>query len=90
MQFIRNYLPSLQTRLSILGCQKQTTYGWLELIVDPQLPRALWPVGRIVQVFPGKDNRVRSAEIKVKDRTYLRPVTKIICLPPMPELHSNN
>lgn len=55
------------------------------MIVDQQLPRALWPVGRITQVYPGQDNRVRSAEIKVKDRTYLRPVTKIISLPPLPE-----
>ncbi len=89
MHFIRNYLPSLQTRQKWMSETDNLLIGKTVMIVDPQLPRAVWPVGRIVQVFPGKDNRVRSAEIKVKDRTYLRPVTKIICLPPMPEWHSN-
>lgn len=84
-QFIRNYLPSLQTRQKWMLEKDNLRVGETVMIVDHQLPRALWPVGSIVQVFPGKDNRVRSAEIKVKDRTYLRPVTKIISLPPLPE-----
>ncbi|XP_042607435.1 uncharacterized protein LOC109111620 [Cyprinus carpio] len=84
-QFICNYLPSLQTRQKWMSETDNLRIGETVMIVDPQLPRALRPVGRIVQVFPGKDNRVRSAEIKVKDRTYLRPVTKIICLPPVTE-----
>ncbi|KAL0195042.1 hypothetical protein M9458_008614, partial [Cirrhinus mrigala] len=83
-QFIRNYLPSLQTRQKWMSETDNLQIGETVMIVDQQLPRALWPIGRIVQVFPGKDNRVRSAEIKVKDRTYLRPVTKIISLPPLP------
>ncbi len=53
------------------------------MIVDQQLPRALWPVGKIVQVFPGTDKRIRSAEIQVKDKTYIRPVAKMVCLPPL-------
>ncbi|XP_067233763.1 uncharacterized protein [Chanodichthys erythropterus] len=84
-RFICNYLPSLQTRQKWMSEKDNLRVGETVMIVDQQLPRALWPVGRIVQVFPGKDNRVRSAEIKVKDRTYLRPVTKIISLPPLPE-----
>lgn len=55
------------------------------MIVDNQLPRALWPVGKVIQVFPGADNRVRSAEVLVKDRTYTRPVARLISLPSLPE-----
>lgn len=36
------------------------------MIVDPQLPWALWPVGKITEVFPGVDSRVRSATVEVK------------------------
>ncbi|XP_073718037.1 uncharacterized protein [Misgurnus anguillicaudatus] len=85
MQFIRNYLPSLQTRQKWMSEKDNLQVGETVMIVDQQLPRALWPVGKITQVYPGKDNRVRSAEIKVKDRTYIRPATKIISLPPLPE-----
>ncbi|XP_067274307.1 uncharacterized protein [Pseudorasbora parva] len=84
-QFICNYLPSLQTRQKWMSEKENLQVGETVMIVDQQLPRALWPVGRITQVYPGKDNRVRSAEIKVKDRTYLRPAIKIISLPPLPE-----
>ena len=59
--------------------------GNIVMIVDNQLPRALWPVGKVIQVFPGADSRVRSAEVLVKDRTYTRPVARLISLPSLPE-----
>ncbi len=55
------------------------------MIVDPQLPRALWPVGKISQVFPGADGRVRAANVEVKGRTYTRIVARLILLPALPE-----
>lgn len=51
------------------------------MIVDPQLPRALSPVGQVVSVLPGADGRVRTAQIKVNDRQYMRPVARLIQLP---------
>ncbi len=36
-------------------------------------------------VIPGTDGKVRAAEIRVKDRTYIRPVVRLIKLPPLPE-----
>lgn len=83
--FIRHYLPNLQIRQKWKTEEADLQVGDTVMIVDQQLPRALWPVGRIVQVFPGLDKRVRSVEVEVKDRTYTRPVTKIICLPPLPD-----
>ncbi len=67
--FIPYYLPNLQIRQKwrTEGTDLQT--GDTVMIVDQQLPRALWPVGKIVQVFPGTDKRIRSAEIQVKDKT---------------------
>lgn len=46
------------------------------MIVDPQLPRALWPVCRIISIMPGTDGQV-----KVRDRQYMRPVAQLIQLP---------
>ncbi|KAJ8409961.1 hypothetical protein AAFF_G00210020 [Aldrovandia affinis] len=84
--FIKHYLPGLQ------ACQKWRTeaaadlqVGDIVMIIDNQLPRALWPVGKVTQVFPGADNRVRSAEVLVKDRTYTWPVARLISLPALPE-----
>ncbi len=78
-------LPNLQIRQKWKTEEANLQIGDTVMIVDQQLPRSLWPVGRIVQVFPGSDRRVRSAEIQIKDKTYTRPVTKIVCLPPLPD-----
>lgn len=39
----------------------------MALIVDPQLPQALWPQGRVVEA----GGHVRTATVEVKDQTYV-------------------
>ncbi|XP_065118880.2 uncharacterized protein [Paramisgurnus dabryanus] len=81
--FIRHYLPNLQIRQKWKTGGPDLQIGDTVMIIDQQLPRALWPVGKVVQVHPGTDKRIRSAEIQVKDKTYTRPVAKLVCLPPL-------
>lgn len=52
------------------------------------LPRNMWPLGRILQVFPGKDSYVRSARVKMQNSILVSPVTKL-CLLEMANLDSN-
>ncbi|XP_058508983.1 uncharacterized protein LOC131475122 [Solea solea] len=80
-RFISHYLPSLQERQKWLKDGKQLEPNQVVLIVDPQLPRALWPVGKVTATYPGADGRIRTAAIKVKDRTYVRPVARLVQLP---------
>ncbi|XP_061915788.1 uncharacterized protein LOC133658143 [Entelurus aequoreus] len=81
--FIQHYLPGLQERNKWRNDGKTLLAGQVVLIVDPQLPRGSWPVGRITQTHPGADGRVRTARVQVKNRTYLRPVARLIMLPPL-------
>ncbi|KAK7880057.1 hypothetical protein WMY93_033275 [Mugilogobius chulae] len=83
-QFLRHYLPTLQTRSKWQRDTSPIQVDTVVMIVDPQLPRASWPVGQISKVFPGADGLIRSAEVKVKDRTYVRPVSRLIRLPAVP------
>ena len=39
-----------------------------------------WPMARIVDVFPGKDGRVRVVTVKTKAGIYKRPITKLVLL----------
>lgn len=55
------------------------------MIIDSQLPKALWPVGRVTKVIPSDDGQIRTAEVNIKGSTYTRPVAKLIPLPKMPE-----
>ncbi|CAI5670381.1 unnamed protein product [Oreochromis niloticus] len=84
IHFIRNYLPSLQLRHKWQQERDELTVGTTVLIVDQQLPRALWPVGKVIQVIPGADGWVRTVQIQVGDKTYTRPVARLIRLPALP------
>lgn len=83
--FLRQYLPQLQSRQRWQRPNDDLTLGAVVMIVDPQLPRAHWPVGRVEKLIPSKDGCIRSAEVKVNDRTYWRPMSRLIKLPAIPE-----
>ena len=44
---------------------------------DDSLKKNQWPLARITKVLPGKDNVVRTVEVRTKNATYTRPVTKL-------------
>ncbi|XP_052445918.1 uncharacterized protein LOC127987587 [Carassius gibelio] len=79
--FIKYYLPSLQVRQKWKSEKRNLQIGDIVMIVDSQLPRALWPVGKITEVHPGADDRVSSATVQVEKRMYTRPVPRLVKLP---------
>jgi len=70
--------------------------GDLVLLQDVNLPRNNWPLGRIVKVYSGSRNVVRSADVlisklsnNVKDfstKVVHRPIVKLILLKSSDEL----
>ncbi|CAL9702223.1 unnamed protein product [Knipowitschia caucasica] len=84
-RFIQNYLPGLQLRQKWRNVTDNVAVGRVVMIVDRNLPRGLWPIGTITKVFPGADGVVRAAEVRVKDTDYIRPVTKLVELPEVPD-----
>lgn len=84
-QFTRKYLPGLQPRQKWRTATPDLAVGAVVMVLDPQLPRALWPVGRIVRIIPSDDGKVRAAEVDIKGNLYTRPVAKLIELPEMPD-----
>ncbi|XP_072569309.1 uncharacterized protein [Paramormyrops kingsleyae] len=83
--FVRNYLPSLQTRGKWRISTPNITVGSVVMMVDPQLPRSLWQIGKVVKVFPGPDHCVRTAAVQINDRIYTRPIVRLIVLPELPD-----
>ncbi|XP_070410955.1 uncharacterized protein [Nothobranchius furzeri] len=79
--FIRYHLPNLQKRHKWHKNTENLAAGQVVMVVDSQLPRAQWPIGRIVKTCPGSDGRVRAAEVRIKGQTYLRPVVCLVRLP---------
>ncbi|KAK7882057.1 hypothetical protein WMY93_028231 [Mugilogobius chulae] len=79
--FIRRHLPDLQKRSKRHSDTDNLTIGQVVMVVDSQLPRAQWPIGRVVKICPGSDGRVRAAEVRINGQTYLRPVVRLVRLP---------
>lgn len=59
------------------------------MVVDPQLPRASWPVGKVSKVLPGADGNIRAAEVQIEGKTYVRPFARLIKLPGIPDENIN-
>ena len=51
-------------------------------VTDENAVRGSWTMGRIVDVFPGADRKVRNVNVKTAKGVYSRPVTKIAVIYP--------
>lgn len=78
--FIKHYLPTMQTRQKWKMDQPNLTINTVVMVVDPLLPRASWPVGTVTKLCPSSDGRVRVVEVKIKGKTYVRPVNRLVVL----------
>ena len=77
---VLEYVPTLQQRHKWLLNKRNLAVNDLVLVVDKTVPRSRWLLGRVTKVFPGEDSRVRTAEVKTKDSSLTRPVTKLCLL----------
>uniref|UniRef100_A0A1B0C9K2 Uncharacterized protein n=1 Tax=Lutzomyia longipalpis TaxID=7200 RepID=A0A1B0C9K2_LUTLO len=79
-RWTREYLPELARRSKWNEKQQPIQIGDVVLISDEREARGHWPLGRIVDVMPGADGRVRTVEVQTSKGTYRRPVAKIVPL----------
>ncbi|XP_038050892.1 uncharacterized protein LOC119724042 [Patiria miniata] len=77
-RWIREYLPTLQQRGKWNEPVRNIEVGDIVLIVEDQ-PRNQWSLGRVVEIYAGEDKLVRSAKIKTRSTTLVRPIHKL-CL----------
>ena len=80
-RWTKEYLPSLQKRMKWSESRRNVDAGDLVLVVEDSTPRCSWPLGRVLEIYPNKDDGlVRVAQVKTKWGTFLRPVTKLCVL----------
>ena len=56
------------------------TEGDIVLLVDSDVPRGQWKMGRVLKVIPSRDGLVRKVVVKTSTSTYLRPVHKLVLI----------
>ena len=79
-RWLKEYLPLLQPRGKWRKAIPNLKPNALVLMVDDSQPRSRWNVGRVLEVFPGRDGLVRTARVKNKDGIYVRPIQKLCIL----------
>jgi len=80
-RWIKEYLPSLQTRQKWCKRRRNLAVNDIILVVDDTLPRGSWPLGRVIGTCPNsKDGLVRRVVVKTKTSTLTRPVDKVVLL----------
>ena len=74
---MKEYLSTLNTRNKWVEEKRNLAPGDVVLMVDPGNPRGHWPLGRIQEVFPGLDKKVRVVRVRTGGKDYVRPITKL-------------
>ena len=74
----REYLPQWNERSKWNKEEvRQLEVNDLVLILDENVKRAHYKMGRVLEVYHGSDGRVRSALVKTEDGKLKRPVVKL-------------
>ncbi|GFX56031.1 integrase catalytic domain-containing protein [Trichonephila clavipes] len=78
-RFRVEYLSQLRETRNIKG-ENTLSEGDIVLVGDDHTKRLNWNLGKILKLYPGKDKKVRVAQVKTKFGSFLRPVQKLYLL----------
>ncbi|XP_062538136.1 uncharacterized protein LOC134206436 [Armigeres subalbatus] len=84
LRWIREYLPTIARRTKWFAETKAIEVGDVVFIVDGNV-RNRWTRGLVIAVFPGKDGRIRQAEVRTTSGTLRRSVSKLAVMDVVPE-----
>ena len=80
-RWLREYVPALTERKKWrTRSQTDVQIGDLVFVVEDNLPRGRWNLGRVVKTFPGNDGLIRIVEVQTKQGTFQWPVVKLCLL----------
>ena len=78
----REVFPSLVHRKQWQVEGRNLQVNDVVLVADSITVRGKWSIGRITEVFPGRDGRIRNLKVKTSAGEYSRPMTKVAVIHP--------
>ena len=79
----REYLRSIIIRQKWLSKKRNFQVGDVVLLIDNNLPRAQWSIGRISSTLPDEHGVVRTVNVKSRGSQFLRPIHKLCLVLPV-------
>ncbi|GFY19649.1 integrase catalytic domain-containing protein [Trichonephila clavipes] len=89
-RFRGEYLGNLMLKQTNEKSSYELKVGDIVLIENEDKKRAFWPLGRIVKLYPGKDNYARLVKVKTSNGEVLRPIQLLYPLEIQPESEVNS
>jgi hypothetical protein len=81
-RWYRDVFPSLVPRKKWKVERRNVRVDDILVVQDSNAVRGNWTTGRVVNVFPGKDGKIRNLKVKTATSYYERPITKIAVIYP--------
>ena len=81
-RWTRDVFPTLVIRKKWQVERRNLRVGDVVTYVEENAVRGKWTLGRVVEVYPGRDDRVRNVKLKTSLGEYTRPVTKVAVVYP--------
>jgi hypothetical protein len=72
-----DYLPNLHRRTKWQNEETPLKVGDVVLVTEENTTRPSWPLGRVIEVIPGRDNLIRTVKVKTKKGVLVRPVQRL-------------
>jgi len=80
---MREWIPALNPTRKWRQVMRDMQVDDVVLLAAADTPRGQWPMGRIVEVYPGVDGHVRVAKVKLANgKIVVRPIAKLCILVP--------
>ena len=79
-RWVKEYLPIFQSREKWNKVTRNIAVEDIVLVVEQNLPRGDWPLGRIIEVNCVRDGLARSAKVKTMRSILVRPISKLYLL----------
>ena len=76
-RFREEYLGLLILQQSQKKQQRQIRIGDVVLIGCDNKKRLDWPLGRVIEIFPGRDQEVRVVKVKTSSGELIRPIQRV-------------
>ncbi|KAG1656930.1 hypothetical protein GQR58_023669 [Nymphon striatum] len=73
----KEYLLSLPTCVDKLKKSGNLNIDKIVLIREDNVPRSKWSLGKIVEVYPGRDGRIRAVALKTAKGIIRRPIQRL-------------
>ena len=77
MRWLTEWIPALARSKKWSQVRRNLKEGEVVLVIEPNMPRGSWALGRIVTIYPGSDGHVRTVQLQVRGKVIVRPITKV-------------